>query len=375
MELNILAPLQDIILEKISTSEASWVSFSEYMNATLYHPSHGYYSRDVNRFGLNRDFVTAPEIGPELAYVIGAQILPLLRSSKNPVILELGAGSGVLARDIINYLSSHQEKSFKYEIIEVSKALIKRQKEVLSDSPIAVKWNSDPKDLAKFDCIVVANEYIDALPVDRFIMKKQQPFALGVSAIGETFKWSQHDPDANLIQQYQSIGKSITDQFTDGYTSEYYNPIYFSDLKRLLEQINGFAFFIDYGLPEKDYYYSDRIRGTLTCYAGHKVHDNPFINVGFQDVTSWVNFTYFYKMIEQCGWKLNGFTTQAEFIINGGIDQYVKAQSDSPSLEVMNRIKKLILPGEMGENVKVIVFEKSPSMHYILPGKSLRSRL
>lgn len=375
MKVTTSASLESIILEKIDSSASAWIPFSEYMHLALYHKEYGYYASDSNQFGVNHDFVTAPEMGPAFATVIGRQLLPLLQALPNPLIVELGAGSGILASNIISFLTAHECSNFKYEIIDISHTLVAKQKTLLTDSPIEISWNSPIKNLAGYSCIVIANEFLDALPVDRFIIEDNSPLALGVTSHQGTIGWSKREPDENLISYFDKIVKASSEGFINGYTSEYYNPYYFKSFEDLMKNISGLALFIDYGLPEKDYYYRDRSSGTLTCYASHRMHDDPFFSIGLQDITSWVNFTYFSQMMNQFGWKLNGFTTQAEFLIYGGIDKCIDKNLVSPNFELLSQIKTLILPGEMGENIKVMALEKDLGVNYYVPGKSLVSRL
>ncbi len=161
--------LQKLIKEKISETDS--ISFAEFMHMVLYQPGYGYYSSGNHKFGKEGDFVTSPELGCLFAKSLANQFSQVIKSLDNPVILELGAGTGLFAYDCLLELETLNVLPEKYYILEVSADLQQRQMHKIQSLPknlsALVEWISQP--LAnKFNGIVFANEVVDALPVEVF---------------------------------------------------------------------------------------------------------------------------------------------------------------------------------------------------------------
>jgi SAM-dependent MidA family methyltransferase len=146
----------------------------------------------------------------------------------------------------------------------------------------------------------------------------------------------------------------------DGYTSEVCLALqpWIAGLGGVLER--GVALLIDYGLPRAQLYHPQRTDGTLRCHFRHRAHDDPFINVGIQDITAWVDFTRVAEAAEAADFDVLGFATQAAFLIGAGMEPLLGAEMALAGEDTRRRAqlageaRKLLLPGEMGEIFKVI---------------------
>jgi SAM-dependent MidA family methyltransferase len=212
--------------------------------------------------------------------------------------------------------------------------------------------------------VVLANEVLDAMPVARFMLRGspggQRVRALGVGMAGEGFAWRELDPAPELEHAVQSLLESLPAPLPDGYVSEIclsFQP-WIASLAGQLEQ--GVALLIDYGLPRAHLYHPQRHDGTLRCHFRHRAHDDPFVNVGLQDVTAWVDFTRVAEAADGAGLEVLGFATQAAFLIGAGMESLLttemeRAAADEPRrARLAGEARRLMMPGEMGEIFKVI---------------------
>ena len=212
--------------------------------------------------------------------------------------------------------------------------------------------------------VVLANEVLDAMPVERFVLRgrpgAQNVRALGVSAAGESFTWCETDASPELDHAVTSILETLPEALPDGYVSEVclaFQP-WIAGLAAQLEQ--GVALLIDYGLPRAHLYHPERSAGTLRCHFRHRAHDDPFVNVGLQDITAWVDFTRVAEAADSAGLEMLGFATQAAFLIGAGMEPLLTAEmqragDDLPrQARLAGEARRLMLPGEMGEVFKVI---------------------
>lgn len=335
-----------------------WISFERYMEMALYEPGLGYYSAGAHKLGVGGDFVTAPEISPLFAYCLAAQCAQVLEVLSGGSILELGAGSGVMAADLLTELLRLGKVPDRYLILEVSADLRTRQQEMLRQRVPQlfdrVAWLDRLPDA--FQGVVLANEVLDALPVQRFVIAEGIR-ALGVTWQENSFAWASRPAEPALVSAVQELEASLGRQFPDRYVSEINTRLssWFAAVAATLSR--GVMLWIDYGLPRAEYYSTDRRQGTLLCHYRHRAHDDPFIHVGLQDLTAWVDFTAVAETALACGMDVLGFATQAHFLMGAGIDRYLQglAQTGTATRARMTQqVQKLLLPGEMGERFKVL---------------------
>jgi SAM-dependent MidA family methyltransferase len=340
-----------------------WLSFERFMEMALYEPGLGYYSAGARKLGADGDFVTAPEISPLFSRCLAHQCAQVLREIGGD-ILELGAGSGVMAADMLDELTVLGQLPERYMILEVSADLRERQLVTLQMRvPHLIErvvWlDALPKDLCG---IIIANEVLDALPVQRFAIRGNEVNALGVTWQLGKLDASEVRADAALTSAVRTIEKEIGRTLPDGYNSEINLRLrpWLASVTNSLKQ--GVLLFIDYGLPRAQYYDDERTRGTLLCHYRHRFHDDVFANLGLQDIGAWVDFTVVAEAAVDAGCSVLGYTTQALFLMGCGIEQLLAdlAQKELPSrLQIGRQAMVLTLPGEMGERFKVIALGKN----------------
>ena len=359
--------LREIIAQRIAKS--GWMSFADFMRMALYTPGLGYYSGGAQKFGQDGDFVTAPEISSLFAQTIARQAAPILAVSDGS-ILELGAGTGKLAADLLLELAELKQLPKQYFILEVSDHLRQIQRETLQKLPQdlfeSVVWlNHLPPSLllggegSKGFCgLILANEVLDALPVHLVLKNKDELFERGVAFDGD-FVW-QEKPLKNKEIAQEAHGYCLPKQYLTEFCPAAKGLI--NSLADVLTQ--GVILLIDYGFSAREYYHPQRDQGTLMCHFQHFAHDNPLINIGLQDITAHVNFSQIANVSmagEAHGIRLAGYVSQAQFLINCGmLDIMAQHSPDSPQfMQLAAAAQKLLSPAEMGELFKVMAFTKN----------------
>lgn len=335
------------------------IAFSEYMQQALYAPGLGYYSAGRQKFGPAGDFVTAPEISPLFGHCLARQCAQVLEKITDGCILEFGAGSGKLAEDILQYLAQINCLPKHYYILEVSADLRERQqqhlKAALPNYFDNIIWlNQLPEQ--DFKGVILANEVLDAMPVELFHINKDQAVEQAFINYQEG-EFQPHWQTAN--NDLKTAVEKLDSAFATGYTSEVNLHIepWIKSLAETLKQ--GAIFLIDYGFPAHEYYMPDRHMGTLMCHFHHHNHDNPYILTGIQDITAHVDFTAVADAADNNHLQIAGFTTQAAFLINCGITELLTSHTDIAARYNTNQqLMMLTSPSEMGELFKVIALTK-----------------
>lgn len=333
------------------------ISFADYMQQVLYAPGLGYYVAGSTRFGSGGDFVTAPEVSSLFGRVVARQIEPVLASMDRPDVLEFGAGTGKLAVDVLGRLAETGCLPARYRILEVSPDLVaEQQARIRRDIPALagrVEWLSDLPE--GFRGVVLGNEVLDAMPVERFRRETDAVRQLAVALDGERLVIEARDAPAWLAEDIRTIEAELGGPLPEGYVSETCPAAaqWIEDLAGHVEE--GVVLLFDYGLSRREYYAPDRSGGWLRCHFRHRAHADPLVLQGIQDITAWVDFTRIAEAGVSAGLDLAGYTTQAEFLLAGGLaDELAAAGNDTGALS--REIKLLTLPGEMGEHFKCMGF-------------------
>ena len=346
--------LTDAIRTEIDGNDG-WISFARYMELALYAPGLGYYTAGAHKFGEAGDFVTAPEISALFGRTLARQVRQIMDcSAKN--VLELGAGSGKLAVDLLAELARLDSVPDAYFILEVSADLRARQQALLSQKlpqlADRVHWLDALPD--SFSGATIANEVLDALPVHRLQWNEDGIDELGVAWAEDGFVWQTRPvADQALLQAAEKIG------VPDGYVSEICLAArgLLGSLACRLDR--GAMLFIDYGFGAREYYHPQRSSGTLMCHYRHRAHDDPFYLPGLQDITAHVDFTDIAEAGIDAGLELLGYTSQAFFLIDNGITDLLQ-ETDPENLRdylpLSSQLQRLTSPAEMGELFKVIGF-------------------
>ena len=363
--------LCDLIHHDIAL-QGGWIPFSRFMELALYAPGLGYYSAGAKKFGAAGDFVTAPEISSLFGRTLATQLVEIMTLS-TPHILELGAGSGKLALDILTELERLQQLPATYSIIEVSADLRERQHTLLQKHlPHLLDrlcWlDTLPTELSG---AVIGNEVLDALPVHLLHWSDARWLERGVARDGKGYTW-----EDRLLETPALLELAEHISVPDPYLSEVSLAArgLVSTLSSRLKL--GAMLFIDYGFGAKEYYHPQRTSGTLMCHYRHHAHADPFFLPGLQDITAHVDFTAIAESAIDHGAHLLGYTTQAHFLINNGITQLISDISPDNLREYLPlsaQIQKLTSPAEMGELFKVIALGKgieSPLRSFLMGDKS-----
>ncbi|MEO6422147.1 MAG: class I SAM-dependent methyltransferase [Candidatus Nitrotoga sp.] len=352
--------LRDLIHQDI-VRQGGWIPFSRFMELALYAPGMGYYSAGARKFGAAGDFVTAPEISSLFGRALARQLVEIMAQS-TPHIIELGAGSGKLAVDILSELERQNSLPERYDILEVSADLRERQQALLQTRLPhlinRVHWLDTPPD--SISGVLVANEVLDALPVHLVRWSDAKVYERGVAIKEEKFVWQERLPESSMLLEIAQQIKVPDDTLSE--VSLGVRGLVSSLSERLHK---GMLLFIDYGFGAREYYHPQRAQGTLMCHYRHHAHDDPFFLPGLQDITAHVDFTAVAEAAIDAGLHLHGYTTQAYFLINSGITDLL-AETDSENirdyLPLSTQLQKLTSPAEMGELFKVIALGKGVDM-------------
>jgi SAM-dependent MidA family methyltransferase len=396
-------------LREAVVAAGGWLSFEHFMELALYAPGLGYYSAGSTKIGSGGDFVTAPEISDLFSRCVARQCAEVL-SVTGGGILELGAGTGRMARAVLESLAAAGVLPDRYYILEVSADLAERQRARLSSLPPSLRervvWLERLPE-RPLRGVILANEVLDALPCQRFVVgadgssssgglaahdsivrgsAAQEPVVyqsaahesaapgsavhesaargpvvheLGVSLEGDSFIERAAIPDAALAGALESLLRELPQPLPSGYTSEVCLKLepWIASVGECLER--GLILLFDYGLPRSHYYHPQRVNGTLRCHFKQLAHDNPYINVGVQDITAWVDFTRVAEAGVAAGLDVTGFCTQAAFLLATGIESLVAgAVGVVEETRLAGEARRLLMPGEMGEAFKAIALTR-----------------
>lgn len=324
------------------------------MNHALYAPKTGYYTREKIHIGEQGDFTTAPESSYLFSQAVAKQINQVLQVLNEPVVLECGAGTGRFAIECLKELERDGHLPDQYLILERSSALATLQKQQFQEHIPHLQdriqhINALPE--KPFKGVVFANEVLDALVFDCFIKQDGQILERAVQCERAQYQWVIQAPSQDLLSAVAQIESEIG-PLPDGYCSEVCLQVapWIRALSDCLSK--GLLLFIDYGYGRSEYYRPDRHSGTLMCYHQHKGHDNPFINVGEQDITAHVDFTRVAEAGVELGLDLLGYTNQMQFLATCGIEQLADRVVDP--IEKRNQLMRILHPAGMGESFKVM---------------------
>ena len=293
------------------------------------------------------DFVTAPEISPLFAQALATQVEQLFEQVPARII-EFGAGSGVLARDLMAALARRKVAVDTYSIIEVSSDLIDRQRARLQG--LSVNWLLGPPNA--FEGVMLANEVLDVMPVKLFVKRGNVTFERGViNRSGSGFAFEEQRANEELAAAVAAI-EAEHGQLPDGYVSEI--NLTAEGWMRSSSQwlAAGALLLIDYGFPQREYYHPQRLMGTVMCHYRHHSHADPLWLAGLNDVTAHVDFSAMAAAAHASGLDILGYTSQAHFLLNCGVLDQLQTQHTAQDAAALHR---LVSEAEMGELLKVLM--------------------
>ncbi len=377
--------LTGLIHDQIASNGGA-LPFWRFMELALYAPGLGYYSAGATKLGPAGDFVTSPELGPLFAECVADALAPVLRPlGEDAVFLEIGGGSGAFAEAAIERLLAIQSMPARYAILEPSADLRERQQarlrarlspEVFArvewlQSPINTRWNG----------VLFANEVIDALPTSRFAVIEGDIYEEHVALDAQGgFVRMDRPADALLSAAVRHVERQCEGKFKNGYRSEVLPQLPYW-LQAVIGGLDtGAVLFVDYGYPRSEYYDPRREDGTLRAFHRHRLVDNVFARVGLQDVTVSVDFTALAEAGTSAGFEFAGYCSQAGFLIGNGLEQRLaehesQAADDITRHALRQQVKKLTLPGEMGERFQAIGFARKSSLAHAFVVGDLSYRL
>ena len=363
-----LNDLQTLHLERMHAylveqiTAAGWLSFERFMDMALYAPGLGYYSAGAHKLGQGGDFTTAPEVSRLFGACVARQCAEILGALGMGNILEIGAGSGRLAADILLRLETLGELPDRYCILEISADLRERQRRYFGRHlpprlQERVCWLDQPPD-ESFDGIILANEVLDALPVARFRWYSGRVEELGVVIDDGRLGWEARPASPAMAAACRRLSKA-GGAWDDGYVSEYCPRLSAWTMSVTRSLRAGAALWFDYGLPRSQYYLPERHEGTLLCHFRQRAHGDPLLYPGLQDITAWVDYTLLAEASREAGFALSGFTAQSHFLAGLRVDhemQIMAAGDDTQYARLANQARRLMMPGEMGERFKAMAW-------------------
>jgi SAM-dependent MidA family methyltransferase len=343
--------------------------FARFMERCLYAPGLGYYSAGRLKFGEAGDFVTAPELGALFARTVARALVPALRAcGEQAVWFELGGGSGAFARDCLLALQALDALPKQYWLLEPSADLRERQRgslhEALPSGLFArVQWLDRPPQAA-WSGVLFANEVLDALPVTRFRVGDGDVFEEHIALDPDNaFIRVDQPADALVAGAVRHLQRKLGAPFADGYRSEVLPqlPWWIEAIAGTLQQ--GAALFVDYGYPRREFYLPERRDGTLVCHYRHRAHGDALWHPGLQDITAFVDFTALIEAGVAVGFDFVSYASQAQFLMASGLDAafaeaYAQATDEAARYTLAGEVKRLTLPGEMGERFQAMLFAR-----------------
>jgi len=356
------------IREQIDAA-GGWIGFDRYMELALYAPGLGYYAAGARKFGggaAGGDFVTAPEISPLFARSLAAQLAQLFEQVPARIV-EFGAGTGRLARDLLSALDARGVAVEGYSIVELSADLRQRQRQLLGDA--RVQWLEAPPE--GFAGAIVANEVLDVMPVRLFVRERGGLFERGVALRDGALVFAGRPADASLgaaVAAIEARDRQAARRLRLG--ARAHGARWMRSAGRWLSR--GALLAIDYGFPCREYYHPQRLMGTLMCHYRHHAHADPLWLPGLNDITAHVDFTAMAQAAHEGGLQVLGYTSQAHFLLNCGLPDLLKNER-APA--AANAAHRLISEAEMGELVKVLAVGRGiEAPLLVLPAATARTR-
>jgi SAM-dependent MidA family methyltransferase len=327
-----------VINDRINNSPQQQITFADYMNLVLYHSQHGYYASNAEQISKSGDFLTSPHLADDFGEMLATQLYQIWQILGEPPlfnIVEMGAGQGLLAVQILEYSSRIYPKFFRsidYIVIEAAPAMIYVQQLRLKDLPVRwCEWTEIP-DQSIIGCFL-SNELIDAFAVNQVIVveNKLQEIYIAQGDSDQIFTEIIDDLSVDQLERYWQLNKIdlLSDRYPDRYRTEV-NLAALAWLKLVARKLQrGYIISIDYGYTADRYYNPMRTQGTLQCYYQHAYHNNPYINIGNQDLTAHVDFTALQHHGESLGLQTVGFIQQGMFLMALGLGEKIASISSS----------------------------------------------
>jgi SAM-dependent MidA family methyltransferase len=380
-------PLATIIRDEIAASGP--ITFARYMELALYHSEFGYYRSVRRRPGRSGDFITSPELHPFFGLTIGRHLAwwwDRLGRPKPVTVVEYGSGIGGLAYDTIAGMIDTEpdlRDVLRYRLNEVNSHRLAEALAAMDESGLGDIVAAD--DGAPVTGVVLANEVADAFPVHRLHWT-----GIGFEEIRVNWRenegfvdvpgplspeMSAWDPEATLAREGLAL-----ESLPDGARLEV-SPGAAAWMAEVADRIErGYVLLIDYGYPAAELYADHRLAGLLRVYDQHTVSDNPYGAPGEQDITAHVDFSALIAAGKSRGLDLVGLTTQADFLADAGLGDFLVSLQQEPDVAVEEYYRaqaavfRLIDPGGLGR-FRVLGMARGVALTPRPPGYALPLRL
>jgi len=356
--------LTEIIKSEILQSGP--VTFERFTDLALYHEEYGYYSSGYVNIGRHGDFYTSPYVHSAFGDVLSKFILKGIACINAPVhtVLEIGAGKGTLARDILDFIKRDNPgvyRSLEYIMIEGSPSLIDQAQDILKDHQDKIRFIRSPAEMEDESIagVVISNELFDSLPFHRAVVEEGRLREIYVSFEDNNFIEITGEPSAPELEEYI---RKYAPGLQEGQQIEI-NILAAQTLRAISRVLKkGLVLTIDYGYLAPELFNPSRMKGTYKCMSGHTVNESPYINIGEQDITAHVDFSNLISAGKASGLNKIKYTTQGQFLIDWGILEVLEKMSNSTDESAGKKIatvKNLFMPGSMGDSFKTLLQEKN----------------
>ena len=385
------------LIDRIINSGGS-ISFYKYMDLVLNDPENGFYSTGRLNIGKDGDFCTSPSLGNDFARLLAIQVVDwLLDLEKSGIeselfsLVEIGPGEGTLSRDLaiaIAEIAPALISKIEFVLVELNVGMRKRQEKVVNNfEGIYCRW-CDLEDLIlrPVTGVVIANEALDAFPVERLIFTGNKVFRQGVAfrKINDEYflEFVDLKPTSAIMEFLQESNSLLNIEFPpkdicDRWVTEWHCdlPTWFGKLSKVL--INGSLLIVDYAMESKRYYNANRKDGTLISYRNQKANTNILKDPGLSDLTAHlcIESTISYALIN--GWKFMGETRQGQALLALGLSKFLfslqntSSQDLSAALNRRESLLRLVDPMGLGE-FRWLAFQKDNSYDLILSNRFLQ---
>ena len=369
------------------TARGGSISFYEYMDLVLNDPENGFYSTGRLKIGKNGDFCTSPSLSNDFARLLAIQVAEWLLDlekmgpdSNLLSLVEFGPGEGSLSRDLIDAISDISPaliNKIELVLVELNIGMRERQKKVVNNiKGVNCRWsNLEELMLNPVTGIVIANEVLDAFPVERLVFRDEEVFRQGVSLkqINDEYMLEFVDlKPTSAIKEFVKNSKSLLKidfppkDICNGWVTEWHCdiPIWFRKLSKVL--INGSVLVIDYALESKRYYNAMRKDGTLIAYRDQEANSNILKNAGFCDLTAHLCLESTINYALTNGWKFMGETRQGQALLALGLSKFLCSLQSTTTNDLsaaLNRresLLRLVDPMGLGE-FRWLAFQKNNS--------------
>jgi SAM-dependent MidA family methyltransferase len=347
--------LSEIIIRKIQ--DEGPISFRDFMEISLYYPGLGYYTSANDRIGPEGDYYTSPNLTPSFGAMIGLRLEKMWESTGKGefTIVEYGAGTGKLCQDILESLKKNTELygKLKYCIIEKSPSMREKEKACLHEK---VSWHDGIQDISDIVGCVLSNELVDNFAIHQVVMTDElmEVFVDYKDGFVELLKPAPKELKDYLDELNVALPKGFRTEINIEATQ------WIKEVAMALKK--GYVMTIDYGFPSSGLYTSQKSCGTLACYNKHTINENPYINIGNQDITTHVNFSALCHWGIKNGLACCGLTNQADFLLELGFKEHLRKMlmaENNPATAIRKEIfLSHALLSDMGIKFKVLIQQK-----------------